>query len=245
MRILSPVFKLSALPCPDCAYRISVADRGDGDTRSFIRCVADLPVSDIDRDMSDSAAVVIEEQVARLDVRKRYLRSASGLSCRVVRKADAKVAEDCHRKPGAVSTACQACTAVHIRIADKLCCIGRNLGSQRRSLLCFCLRCGGLSSRLRCGGLGCGLLRLRRCTSASDGIQVCLIGSNCRIRLCLRICLIRRMVGCVLCLQIRLVEGICISTNRGNRCLSRLAGGIRTLLCALSCLAACRLGSPV
>ena len=68
MRILSPSIQTVCLPCSDCAYRIAVADRGDGDTRSFVRCVADLPVSDIDRDMSDSAAVVVEEQIARLDI---------------------------------------------------------------------------------------------------------------------------------------------------------------------------------
>ena len=58
--------------------------------------MAHLAVADVDRNMSDSAAVVVEEQVAGLDIRQGDLRAASGLRRRIMRKSDTEVAEDRH-----------------------------------------------------------------------------------------------------------------------------------------------------
>ena len=88
-----------------------------------------LAAANVECYMSNSAAVVVEQQVAGLQVAQGYGSSASALCCCIVRKADSEVCEDCHGESGAVSAACQAGTTVYVRVADKLCCVSCDLST--------------------------------------------------------------------------------------------------------------------
>ena len=67
----------------------------------------DLAAADVDGNVSDSATAIVEEQIAGLKGIQGNRGAASGLSCRVVRKADAEVCHDCHGEAGTVSAAAQ------------------------------------------------------------------------------------------------------------------------------------------
>ena len=158
-----------------------------------------------------------------------------------MRKADSKVCVNRHGKSGAVRTACQARSAVYIRVADKLrgeCCnlcsrSGAGGRCRRLSLRCFrlsrlrrsgirgccCLSC---CCRSVCHCRCCGICRGRCCLNCRDALRgaacrkVCIVRFDRRICLRDRICFIRRRHRRFLCCQVCLIQGVNIA--RRDRC---------------------------
>ena len=78
----------------------------------------DLSVSHVDGHMT-----AVADQVARLSIFVRNLVSCVLLFVGSSRKAYTEVSVNALYKSRAVSSVCKACSAPHIRIADKLCSI--------------------------------------------------------------------------------------------------------------------------
>ena len=82
-----------------------------------------LSVADVDCHVVDAASVSVEEQISRLCLRGRNLRSAIRLRAGRMRKGNAVVGKYAHDKTGAVRTSGQTCAAPDIRIPNELACI--------------------------------------------------------------------------------------------------------------------------
>lgn len=81
----------------------------------------DLSIADVHGNMVDpSAAVSVEDQVARLHLAGLDPLSTVRLGTGVMRKGDSKVLHDGHRKSGTVRALCKARTAPYIRISEEL-----------------------------------------------------------------------------------------------------------------------------
>lgn len=86
----------------------------------------DLASANVDRYVTDTAAVRIEHQISRLQIIHRYGGTANLSRC-AVRQADTKVCKYRHGKSGTVCTICQAGASPDVRISNKLYRIVRNL----------------------------------------------------------------------------------------------------------------------
>ena len=94
----------------------------------------DLSVTDVHGYMTDSAAALIEQKVARLDRIQAYRSTYGRLCCCGTRKADAEVCHYGKYKTGTVCSVGQAGATVYIRITYKLKCVAYNtLTNARRA----------------------------------------------------------------------------------------------------------------
>lgn len=101
--------------------RCSIIPCGNLDTGLCIGCVTYLAVADVDRNMVDGAAAArIEDQIARSHFGRGNSASAVCLFSGSTRQGNTEFLHNLLRKAGAVNTACQAVSAVYIRISHEL-----------------------------------------------------------------------------------------------------------------------------
>ena len=102
--------------------------------------MAHLTITDIERNMVDSAAAGVEYKVTRTHLARGDRLSASRLRAGVVRQGYTEFRHDRHRKSGAVRSVCQARSAVYISVSDEL-----------NRIVCDLGTFGGNTSGLRSG----------------------------------------------------------------------------------------------
>ena len=91
--------------------------------------MAHLTITDIERNMVDSAAAGVEYKVTRTHLARGDRLSASRLRAGVVRQGYTEFRHDRHRKSRAVRSVCQARSAIDISVSDELNCVVCNLGT--------------------------------------------------------------------------------------------------------------------
>ena len=95
-----------------------------------------LPAADVDSHVVNVIAAGIEQQISRLGIADRYGLSSGSLVPGASSRTDAEMGKYALGKSGTVSSACQACPAVHIGIAQELFCICHHCVTGSRSHLC-------------------------------------------------------------------------------------------------------------
>ena len=96
--------------------------------------MAHLTITDIERNMVDSAASRVEYKVTWTHLARGDRLSASRLRAGVVRQGYTEFRHDRHRKSGAVRSVCQARSAVDISVSDELNCVVCDLGTFEETL---------------------------------------------------------------------------------------------------------------
>ena len=110
--------------------------RRDADTRGGVAGVDNLAAADVDGHMVNVIAAGIEQQISRLGITDWYGLSSGSLVPGASSRTDAEMGKYALSKSGTVSSACQACPAVHIGIAQELFCICHHCVTGSRSHLC-------------------------------------------------------------------------------------------------------------
>ena len=110
--------------------------RRDADTRGGVAGVDNLAAADVDGHMVNVIAAGIEQQISRLGITDWYGLSSGSLVPGASSRTDAEMGKYALGKSGTVSSACQACPAVHIGIAQELFCVCHHCVTGSRGHLC-------------------------------------------------------------------------------------------------------------